>query len=59
MITETITFRVPANFDEVVQLLSDPNNLPKFWKYLTKVRLKVPGSLLALVSLTSLTSRSS
>ncbi|MCQ4384534.1 MAG: SRPBCC family protein [Sulfolobales archaeon] len=43
MITETITFRVPANFDEVVQLLSDPNNLPKFWKYLTKVEVEGPG----------------
>jgi len=47
MITETITFRVPANFDEVVQILSDPNNLPKFWKYLTKVEVEGPEKYVA------------
>jgi carbon monoxide dehydrogenase subunit G len=47
MITEMITFRVPASFDEVVQILSDPNNLPKFWKYLTKVEVEGPGKYVA------------
>jgi hypothetical protein len=47
MITEMITIRVPANFDEVVQILSDPNNLPEFWKYLTKVEVEGPGKYVA------------
>jgi len=42
-----ITFRVPASFDEVVQILSDPNNLPEFWKYLTKVEVEGPEKYVA------------